>query len=62
MAELRRRNEVEATHDLLGRLEGLYVGYSSAANAAAAVKLMDSGALGPAPVVTMLLCDSGLKY
>ena len=54
--------EVEATRDLLGRLEGLYVGYSSAANVAAAVKLMESGALGPAPVVTTLLCDSGLKY
>lgn len=54
--------EVEATRDLLGRLEGLYVGYSSAANVAAAVKLMGSGALGPAPVVTTLLCDSGLKY
>lgn len=54
--------EVETTRDLLGRLEGLFVGYSSAANVAAAVKLMDSGALGPAPAVATLLCDSGLKY
>ena len=54
--------EVETARDLLGRLEGLYVGYSSAASVAAAVKLMHSGALGPAPVVTTLLCDSGLKY
>jgi cysteine synthase len=54
--------EVLDMRDRLSRLEGLYVGYSSAANVAAAVKLMEGGALGQAPIVTTLLCDSGLKY
>jgi cysteine synthase A len=42
--------------------EGLYVGFSSAANVCAAVKLIESGRLGPAPTVATILCDTGLKY
>ena len=46
----------------LGRLEGLFVGLSSAANVCAASKLAASGALGANPTVVTLLCDTGLKY
>ena len=46
----------------LGRLEGLFVGLSSAANVCAAVKLVSNGELGPNPTITTLLCDTGLKY
>ncbi|MGD2152107.1 MAG: cysteine synthase family protein [Gemmatimonadales bacterium] len=42
--------------------EGLYVGFSSAANVCAAMKLIESGRLGPAPTVVTILCDTGLKY
>lgn len=46
----------------LGRLEGLFVGLSSAANVCAASKLAASGELGTNPTVATLLCDTGLKY
>jgi len=46
----------------LGRLEGLFVGLSSAANVCAATKLAQSGELGPSPTIATLLCDTGLKY
>jgi cysteine synthase A len=46
----------------LGRLEGLFVGFSSAANVCAAIELAASGELGPSPTITTLLCDTGLKY
>jgi cysteine synthase len=46
----------------LGRLEGLFVGLSSAANIRAALKLAESDALGADPTVATLLCDTGLKY
>lgn len=42
--------------------EGLHVGFSSAANVCAAVKLIESGMLGPSPSVATILCDTGLKY
>ena len=42
--------------------EGLYVGYSAAANVCASIALMESGHLGKSPVVATILCDSGLKY
>ena len=54
--------EVNAMRRRLGIEEGLYLGYSSAANVAAAVKLLEIGELGPSPRVATLLCDSGLKY
>ncbi|ODM97401.1 Cysteine synthase [Orchesella cincta] len=47
---------------LLGKKEGLYLGYTSGANVAAAVKLLKSGVLGKDPWVVTVLNDSGLKY
>lgn len=47
---------------LLAEREGLHVGYSAAANVCAAVKAIESGALGSAPTVVTVLCDTGLKY
>jgi len=54
----------EAVHyrQMLAEKEGLYVGYSAAANVCASVKLIESGILGDAPIVTTILCDAGLKY
>ena len=46
----------------LARAEGLYVGFSAAANVVAAIALASSGALGADPTVVTILCDSGLKY
>lgn len=46
----------------LAHEEGLHVGYSAAANVCAAVRLIESGRLGPAPTVATVLCDTGLKY
>lgn len=46
----------------LAEEEGLHVGFSSAANVCAAVKLIESGCLGEAPTVVTVLCDTGLKY
>ncbi|KAG4077713.1 hypothetical protein HA402_004172 [Bradysia odoriphaga] len=47
---------------LLGSKEGLYVGFTSAANVAAAVKLLRSGRIGSDAWVVTVLHDSGLKY
>ncbi|XP_026486895.1 uncharacterized protein LOC113393965 [Vanessa tameamea] len=47
---------------LIGEKEGLYVGYTSGANVAAAVKLLESGKLPKDAWVVTLLNDSGLKY
>ncbi|MCY4073767.1 MAG: cysteine synthase family protein [Chloroflexi bacterium] len=44
----------------LAREEGLFAGYSSGANLAAALQLLRSGRRGQR--VAILLCDSGLKY
>jgi cysteine synthase A len=38
------------------------VGYSAAANVAAALQLFDRGLLPRGAVVATVLCDSGLKY
>ncbi|XP_038209883.1 putative inactive cysteine synthase 2 [Zerene cesonia] len=54
--------ETELYKDLIGRKEGLYVGYTSGANVAAAVKLLNSGKLPKDAWVVTILCDSGLKY
>ncbi|XP_068618425.1 cysteine synthase A-like [Battus philenor] len=47
---------------LIGEKEGLYVGYTSGANVAAAVKLLQSGKLPKDAWVVTLLNDTGLKY
>lgn len=54
----------EASHyrRLLAEKEGLFVGFSAAANVAAAIKLLESKELGENPVVVTVLCDTGLKY
>lgn len=46
----------------LGAMEGLFVGYSSAANVCAAARLLKSGRLSENAAVATLLCDTGLKY
>ena len=48
-------------HELASK-EGLYVGYSAAANVCAAAALLRSGGLNPEAVVATVLCDTGLKY
>lgn len=57
-------SDAEATHwrSLLGSREGLYVGYSAAANVCATIKLLNSGVLSRDARVVTLLCDTGLKY
>ncbi|RVE54109.1 hypothetical protein evm_001232 [Chilo suppressalis] len=47
---------------LIGEKEGLYVGYTSGANVAAAVKLLKSGQLLADAWVVTTLNDTGLKY
>jgi len=47
---------------LLGTKEGLYLGYTSGANVAAAVKLLKSGKLPKDAWVVTVLNDTGLKY
>jgi cysteine synthase len=44
----------------LAREEGLFAGFSSGANAAAALRLLQTSCVGK--TVAILLCDSGLKY
>jgi cysteine synthase A len=51
-----------ATQRDLGRIEGLFVGLSSAANVRTAANLAASGELGTNPTIVTLLCDTGLKY
>ncbi|KAI5645519.1 pyridoxal-phosphate dependent enzyme domain-containing protein [Phthorimaea operculella] len=48
--------------NLLGEKEGLYVGYTSGANVAAAVKLLQSGLIPEDSWVVTMLNDTGLKY
>ncbi|CAH2091332.1 unnamed protein product [Euphydryas editha] len=57
-------SDKEATHfmKLIGEKEGLYVGYTSGANVAAAVKLLESGKLSKDAWIVTVLNDSGLKY
>jgi len=54
--------EAQEWRTRLGRLEGLYVGYSAAANVAAAAQLLASGRLPKNALVATVLCDTGLKY
>jgi cysteine synthase A len=55
-------DEAIAMQRELGAREGLFCGFSAAANVAAAVKLLESGELGDNATVATLLCDTGLKY
>lgn len=54
--------EASEYRKLLGSKEGLYVGFTSAANVAAAVKVLRSGKLNADACVVTVLHDSGLKY
>jgi cysteine synthase len=53
--------EAEKYRKLLAEKEGLFVGYSAAANVCASVKLISSHKLNN-PVIVTILCDSGMKY
>ena len=50
---------IAATHDLAST-EGIFAGYSSGANLAAAVQLL--GRETRLKTVVIVICDSGLKY
>jgi cysteine synthase A len=54
--------EAEQWRRKLARQEGLYVGYSAAANVCAAANLLQTGQLRANAVVATVLCDTGLKY
>lgn len=55
-------DEAVAMRRRLGAEEGLYVGYSAAANVAAALRLFDGGLVARGGSVATVLCDTGLKY
>lgn len=55
-------DEAESWRVRLAKEEGVYVGYSAAANVCGAVKLLTSGALEREATVVTVLCDTGLKY
>jgi cysteine synthase A len=55
-------DEAEEWRRRLASEEGLYVGYSAAANVCAAAWLLKSGRLDQDAVVATVLCDTGLKY
>jgi cysteine synthase A len=54
--------DAEIWRHKLAYKEGLYVGYSAAANVCAAANLLQSGRLKADAVVATVLCDTGLKY
>jgi cysteine synthase A len=54
--------EAENWRGALGAKEGIFVGYSAAANVCASAKLIGSGLLGDDPTVVTILCDTGMKY
>jgi cysteine synthase len=55
-------DEAAAMRRRLGAEEGVYVGYSAAANVAAALQLFDRGIVAQGATVATVLCDTGLKY
>jgi cysteine synthase len=54
--------DAEKWRHALASEEGLYVGYSAAANVCAAANLLRSGLLKADATVATVLCDTGLKY
>ena len=54
--------EASTYRKLLAEKEGLYVGFSAAANVAASVKLLESYEFGKSATLVTVLCDTGLKY
>lgn len=54
--------EAEQYRKLLAVKEGLYVGFSAAANVCASMKLLKKNVLNSQPNVVTVLCDTGLKY
>lgn len=54
--------EAEHYRRALAEKEGLVVGYSAAANVAAACKLLHSGKFTREAIVATVLCDAGWKY
>lgn len=54
--------EVDDWRRALATQEGLHVGYSAAANVAAAAALLRSGRLAADATAVTVLCDTGLKY
>ncbi|WP_425409955.1 PLP-dependent cysteine synthase family protein [Hyphococcus sp.] len=55
-------DEAESWRRALGAREGVFVGYSAAANVCASAKLIASGRLGDDPTIVTILCDTGMKY
>jgi cysteine synthase A len=55
-------DEAVAMRRRLGAEAGLYIGYSAAANVAAALQLFDRGLVPRGATVATVLCDTGLKY
>ncbi len=54
--------EAQVMRYRLAAEEGLYVGFSAAANVVAAVKFAHSGVLHSGANIVTILCDTGLKY
>lgn len=59
MIEISDQEAVEVTH-LLAKTEGIFAGFSSGANVAAALKLLAGAEKGG--IIAVIICDSGLKY
>ncbi|NUQ61709.1 MAG: cysteine synthase family protein [Pirellulales bacterium] len=55
-----RDTEAIAAARLLARTEGIFAGFSSGANVAAALRLLQGPCVGK--TIAVLICDSGLKY
>ncbi|MFP4373868.1 MAG: cysteine synthase A, partial [Spirochaetaceae bacterium] len=54
--------ETLKTKDDLARIEGVFVGFTAAANVVASIKLYDMGFLRKGAKVVTILCDTGYKY
>lgn len=53
--------EASVTKELLGKIEGLFVGFSAGANVAAAIKHLEQIRMDDYYIAT-ILCDTGFKY